>query len=43
MTTLKPNGQKAKNAIIFIWIILVLDVLSLISGYFAHHLKIKHS
>ncbi len=38
MKTLKPNGQRAKNAIIFIWIILVLDVLSLISGYFQYDL-----
>jgi hypothetical protein len=38
MKILKPNGQRAKNAIIFIWIILVLDVLSLISGYFQYDL-----
>lgn len=38
MKSLKPNGQRAKNAIIFIWIILVLDVLSLISGYFQYDL-----
>jgi hypothetical protein len=38
MKTLKPNGQRAKNAIILIWIILVLDVLSLISGYFQYDL-----
>jgi hypothetical protein len=38
MKILKPNGQRAKNAIILIWIILVLDVLSLISGYFQYDL-----
>ena len=38
MKSLKPNGQRAKNAIIVIWIILVLDVLSLISGYFQYDL-----
>lgn len=38
MKSLKPNGHRAKNAIIVIWIILVLDVLSLISGYFQYDL-----
>lgn len=34
MERLKPNGQRAKNAIILIWIMLALDIISLISGYF---------
>ncbi len=34
MKKLKPNGQRAKNAITLIWIVLVLEIVSLISGYF---------
>ncbi|WP_353119425.1 DUF4328 domain-containing protein [Myroides odoratus] len=34
MERLNPNGQRAKNAIILIWIMLALDIISLISGYF---------
>ena len=38
MNKLKPNGQRAKNAIILIWIMLALDSISLISGYFQYDL-----
>lgn len=34
MENLKPNGQRAKNAITLIWIVLALEIVSLISGYF---------
>lgn len=36
--SLKPNGQRAKNAITLIWIVLVVEVASLISGYFQYDL-----
>lgn len=35
---LKPNGQRAKNAIALLWIVLVLDVISLASGYLQYDL-----
>jgi hypothetical protein len=35
---LKPNGQRAKNAITLIWIVLGLEIVSLISGYFQYDL-----
>ncbi len=38
MENLKPNGQRAKNAIILIWIVLALEIISLISGYFQYDL-----
>jgi hypothetical protein len=38
MEILKPNEQRAKNAISLIWIILVLEIVSLISGYFQYEL-----
>lgn len=38
MKNLKPNGQRAKNAITLIWIVLVLEIVSLISGYFQYDL-----
>ena len=38
MENLKPNRQSAKNAITLIWIILVLEIVSLISGYFQYDL-----
>jgi hypothetical protein len=38
MENLKPNGQRAKNAITLIWIVLVLEIVSLISGYFQYDL-----
>lgn len=38
MGKLKPNGQRAKNAITLIWIVLALEIVSLISGYFQYDL-----
>ena len=38
MENLKPNGQRAKNAITLIWIVLVLEIVLLISGYFQYDL-----
>ena len=38
MESLKPNGQRAKNAIILIWLVLVFEIVSLISGYFQYDL-----
>ncbi|MGS4344359.1 DUF4328 domain-containing protein [Myroides odoratus] len=38
MKKFKPNGQRAKNAIILIWIMLALDIISVISGYFQYDL-----
>ena len=38
MENLRPNGQRAKNAITLIWIVLALEIISLISGYFQYNL-----
>ncbi|HRO75064.1 MAG TPA: DUF4328 domain-containing protein [Crocinitomicaceae bacterium] len=38
MGELKPNGQRAKNAITLMWIMLILEIVSLISGYFQYNL-----
>lgn len=38
MENLRPNTQRAKNAITLIWIVLALEIGSLISGYFQYHL-----
>ena len=38
MEDLKPNEQRAKNAITLIWIVLALEIVSLISGYFQYDL-----
>jgi hypothetical protein len=38
MENLKPNGQRAKNAITLIWIVFALQIISLISGYFQYDL-----
>lgn len=38
MEELRPNEQRAKNAITLIWIVLVLEIISLISGYFQYDL-----
>lgn len=38
MGNLRPNEQRAKNAITLIWIVLALDIISLISGYFQYDL-----
>jgi len=34
MKTLRPNVQRSKNAIIFIWIVLVLELILCVSNYF---------
>lgn len=36
--SLRLNGQRAKNAITLIWIMLALEIVSLISGYFQYGL-----
>ena len=38
MENLRPNEQRAKNAITLIWIVLALDIMSLISGYLQYGL-----
>lgn len=38
MKNLKPNSQRAKTAITLIWIVLVVEIISLISGYFQYNL-----
>lgn len=38
MENLKPNTQRARIAITLIWIILALEIVSLISGYFQYKL-----
>lgn len=38
MEDLRPNGQRAKNAITLIWIVLALEIVSLISGYLQYDL-----
>ena len=38
MGSLKPNGQRAQNAIILIWIVLAVGIVSLISSYFQYDL-----
>lgn len=38
MEKLKPNEQRAKNAITLIWIVLILEVLSFISSYLQYDL-----
>jgi hypothetical protein len=38
MENLKPNGQRAKNAITLIWIVLAMEIVSLVSGYFQYDL-----
>jgi hypothetical protein len=35
---LRPNAQRAKNAVTLIWIVLALEIVSLISGYFQYDL-----
>ena len=41
MENLRPNEQRAKNAITLIWIVLALEIISLISGYFQYDLLQK--
>lgn len=38
MEPLRPNEQRAKNAITLIWIVLALEIVSFISGYFQYEL-----
>ena len=38
MENLNQNVQRAKNAIILIWIVLALEIISLVSGYFQYDL-----
>jgi len=38
MELLRPNGQRAKNAITLILISLIMEIISLISGYFQYDL-----
>lgn len=38
MENLRQNGQRAKNAIVLIWVVLALEAVSLISGYFQYNL-----
>jgi hypothetical protein len=38
MKNLRPNEQRAKNAITLIWIVLALEIISIISGYFQYDL-----
>lgn len=38
MIHLKSNEQRAKNAILLIWIVLIIEIISFISGYFQYNL-----
>jgi hypothetical protein len=38
MESLRPNDQRAKNAILLIWIVLAVEIISLISSYFQYDL-----
>ncbi|HEX5170486.1 MAG TPA: DUF4328 domain-containing protein [Cyclobacteriaceae bacterium] len=38
MESLRPNGQRAKNAVALIWIMLAMEIVSLISGYLQYDL-----
>lgn len=38
MNELRPNSQRAKNAIMLIWIVFTLEIISLISSYFQYEL-----
>lgn len=38
MENLKPNSQRAQNTIILMWIVLILEIASLISAYFQYDL-----
>jgi hypothetical protein len=38
MANLKPNEQRAKNAILLIWIVLALEAVNFISSFFQYHL-----
>lgn len=38
MQNLRPNSERARNAIILIWCVLVLEIASLVSGYLQYDL-----
>jgi len=38
MEALKPNEQRAKNAIMLIWIVLAMEIISMLSGYLQYDL-----
>jgi len=38
MEQLKPNAQRAKNAITLIWIVLTFEIVAFVSGYFQYDL-----
>ena len=38
MENLKPNEKRAKNAILFIWIVLALEIVNIISSYLQYEL-----
>lgn len=38
MGTLRPNEQRAKTAITLIWIVLAVEIISLLSSYFQYYL-----
>ncbi len=38
MKNLKPNEQRAKNAIVLIWVVLAVEMVVLISDYFQYEL-----
>jgi hypothetical protein len=38
MEVLRPNEQRAKNAIMLIWIVLALEIVSILSGYLLYDL-----
>ena len=38
ITNLRPNEQRAKNAILILWVILALEIASVISGYLQYEL-----
>jgi Na+/proline symporter len=38
MDQLKPNGQRAKNAMVILWIVLGMEIITFISNYFQYDL-----
>ncbi|WP_052259544.1 DUF4328 domain-containing protein [Flavobacterium sp. KMS] len=38
MEELRPNGQRAKNAMLLIWIVMAIELVALISKYFQYNL-----
>lgn len=41
--TLKPNDQRAKNAITLIWLVLILDLIGFIANYFQYDLLHRYN